>query len=772
MAGIVSKILSLKPNKIDPTKCDPEKSLYQQIRRNSEATSERQERQFNLGGMNFTSDPVRAAEFVLEREYGDSSLFVEGEHTSVFIPPTFTSNQYTNRSPVAILNYEVKADIERLVNNLFNHSPDYWLTIELHNFMLTQFGEHRTINQKDFDQWVFNLKIMYLVIESGELNNEQLNLPSTTSSIEDFVQACINKFPSNSPGSALKTLLRQYPSKRISFKKNLKKLVEDNPPQDSNLKWLFDLELSQLGEKVEQWMYNQLLPLRDDVLQDTVVLSSPSFLINVQKKMHKEIGFLIISWERKLIISIEAKRELGTDTAFLQLELNFRIFEERLGDQLGSEWIFFPVVCVENDSLLINSKHYITTETEIQPWLTSIFRGFLTAQVTIKPTLLNETKNLLQILIFALHIMKKDRVAPITTTNWVEYTSNAIDNISTCQNILFYSNQQMAIMNLSDTRYGRLIICGNFGVGKSLLLQQKAIQINQQPRYQGKVMFVSDRVGQRLNSILSYRLMVDLKEDHGIFVEGMDINYQHSDLIQKVQNDGIKAVFIDECEMGYTSDGQWMKKLISLVDFLWIVPSTSMLSMRSLLSKYERDFTFLDLSKNLRNTPQIVQAAKAEAERSEYLYGEGIAMPPPNFPKGRDAILSNSFEDGLKKARTMTKSGILVITDKINHISNGSAMDQMRENWKSLHPERNDFGDNENPYEFLTQGNILVIAGNLSFGFEWPTIILFQDGNDYQFGGPSLHRCNFIMRCTTNLIIVRTEKNTVRNKRGICDIST
>ncbi|XP_066910542.1 uncharacterized protein [Clytia hemisphaerica] len=756
MLGIVSKIKSLKPTKIDPTKCDPRRSLYQQILRNSEATSERQERQFNLGSTCFTSDPVYAAKFVLWREYCDSSLFVEGEHTSVFIPPTFASCQYTNNSPVAILDFEVKADIERLVNNLLYHSPDYWLTIELHNFMQTQSGEHRTIDKKEFDQWVFNLKIMYLVIE--ELNNEQLNLPSTTSSIEVFVQACINKFPSNSPESALKTLLRQDLSRRISKdKKNLKKLVEDNPPQDSNLKWLFDLELSQLGEKHEQWIYNQLLSLKDDVLQDTVVLSSPCFLTNVKNKMHKEMDFLIISWKRKLIISIEAKRSLFSDKAFDQLESNFRIFEERLGDQLGSEWIFFPVVCVENDSYLINSKHYITTETEIQPWLTSIFRGFPTAPVIIKPTLLDETKNLLQILIFALHIMKKDIVAPITTTNWVEYTSNAIDNISTCQNILFYSNQQMAIMNLSDTRYGRLIICGNFGVGKSLLLQQKAIQINQQPRYQGKVMFVSDRVGQRLNSILSYRLMVDLKEDHGIFVEGMDINYQHSDLIQKVENYGIKAVFIDECEMGYTSDGQWMKKLISLVDFLWIVPSTSMLSMRSLLSKYERDFTFLDLSKNLRNTPQIVQAAKAEAERSEYLYGEGIAMPPPNFPKGRDAILSNSFEDGLKKARIMTKSGILVITDNINHISNGSAMDQMRENWKSLHPERNDFTDDENPYKFLTQGNILVIAGNLSFGFEWPTIILFQDGNDYQFGGPSLHRCNFIMRCTTDLIIVRTE---------------
>ena len=75
MASIAQKVLSLQPKAIDSTKCTPNKSLYQQILNNSQATSERQAKQFNLGNTHCTSNPIDAADFILEREYGDSSLW-------------------------------------------------------------------------------------------------------------------------------------------------------------------------------------------------------------------------------------------------------------------------------------------------------------------------------------------------------------------------------------------------------------------------------------------------------------------------------------------------------------------------------------------------------------------------------------------------------------------------------------------------------------------------------------------------------------------------
>ena len=167
-------------------------------------------------------------------------------------------------------------------------------------------------------------------------------------------------------------------------------------------------------------------------------------------------------------------------------------------------------------------------QTEIKPWLTSILNRFQTVPTTSIPNSLDEVKNLLKILVFAIHISKKDQVAPITNSTWVEYTTNAIENVSNSHNILFYSNQQMAIINNDDPRYKRVMISGPFGVGKSILLTQKAIQLNEQPEYNGKVMFVVERGG-RIKSMLFYRLKVELEENHGIFLDCLlavsDLNF-------------------------------------------------------------------------------------------------------------------------------------------------------------------------------------------------------------------------------------------------------
>ncbi|XP_066930751.1 uncharacterized protein [Clytia hemisphaerica] len=410
---IAQKLKLLQPKPIDPSKCDPNKSLYWQIIRNNQTALDRQAKQFNLGNTLTFNDPIKAAKFLLQREYGDSALFKKDVHEAVFIPPTFVSNQYMKKSPVVVLKYEVKKDIDRLLDNLKEHSNNYWWTKELESFMQTQNGAD-CIGQKAFDQWFVNLKIMFLVIE--ELKSDKVNLPSTMSEKGVFVQACINEIPSTSPEPALKTFLTESQGKK-DFKKLLKQKIEANPPQDSNLRWIFGLDLSELGEQLEHWFYDELLPLKDDILQDTVVLSSVNFLTNVRNKMHKEIDFLIISWKKQLIISIEMKRELTNDRVFQQLESNHQLFEERLGDQFQSGWTFFPVVCVQNSSISIASNHFITMETVIKPWLMSILDNYPIVQIAQKPTPLDQVQKLLKIIVFSIHVSKKDLVAPITSSN-------------------------------------------------------------------------------------------------------------------------------------------------------------------------------------------------------------------------------------------------------------------------------------------------------------------------------------------------------------------
>ena len=131
MADVAQKLSLLQPKAIDPSKCNGKKSLYRQIITNNQIVSNRQAKQFNLGNTLKFNDPIKAAMFLLQREYGDSSLFKNDLHEAVFIPPTFASNQYVKKSSVAVLDYEVKKDMERLVDNLKEHSPGKWLTIEL-----------------------------------------------------------------------------------------------------------------------------------------------------------------------------------------------------------------------------------------------------------------------------------------------------------------------------------------------------------------------------------------------------------------------------------------------------------------------------------------------------------------------------------------------------------------------------------------------------------------------------------------------------------------
>ena len=233
---------------------------------------------------------------------------------------------------------------------------------------------------------------------------------------------------------------------------------------------------------------------------------------------------------------------------------------------------------------------------------------------------------------------------------------------------------------------------------------------------------------------------------------------------QEINNRDVKAVFLDEFEtlddneydisLNITKsiyDGclGFIKSIEARLEFLWMVPCAKSFN-RTNFDALKNDFSFLQLSVNFRNSREVVKMTEKNYRRA--VDKDNIAMPLENFPKGCTPLKFYSLEEGIKEARKRTKEGILLIdVDDVRDSSEDFKL--INERWRVWKRDESDFTENENPYEFLLDGNILIVDRSTCVGFEWPTVVVL-DENEFTY-----ENCNPIMRCTTNLIIVKKREH-------------
>uniref|UniRef100_A0A7M5WX47 Uncharacterized protein n=1 Tax=Clytia hemisphaerica TaxID=252671 RepID=A0A7M5WX47_9CNID len=527
------------------------------------------------------------------------------------------------------------------------------------------------------------------------------------------------------------------------------------------MKWFFGLLLSELGEKGEHLFYDKLHSIKDDtVLQDTLILNSINFFTNVQNKMNQEIDVLIFCWTKKLIICIEIKRILNTK-AFNQLEKYHKLIEERMSDQLGPGWTYHPVVCVEKDALFFNNQHYITHETDLKFWLSSLLQRYSTVPTGI-PFIspVNRLQDLLRIIVFAVHASK---TAPITTTNWVEYITEAIDTVCTADNIIFYSQRQLPIIKADRSEFNKLILYSAYGCGKTFLIQEKAKQLAGTKEYTGRIMYIVEREHNAMETLLEWRLKDELGKAYGINIypfrtlgpyREKEMKEEQELLISTIREKNIKALLIDECNI---SEGSWkeiIRDLKQQMDVIWIASNgkghIAILSGNEDLTMYE-DFTKFKLDTNLRNPKSIVQGALMRDDGGNSGYKEGLVLPPANFPNGVVPAHVGSLGDAIKEMRKVTNDGVLVIAQVALELD-FSLTSMKWKMYKRGNVGNRSFKKGESPYQYLVDGNILFIDEHAVInGFEWPNIISVEGSRG---GRMSKHPCNWFMRCTANLVIV------------------
>eukprot|EP00111_Clytia_hemisphaerica_P011755 TCONS_00034520-protein len=636
------------------------------------------------------------------------------------------SSQYSRECATANLDSNIMGQLKKVLNNLKEQSPDNWFTKDLDLFLQTQ--NTTEINQTEYDKWIFNAKVMYLVTQ--EHNIQKLNLPSTTSS--QFIPALGNI----QPKSPFLNILAGK-NKKAKVDKRIAKL----PPQDSRLSYCFNLNLNECGEKTERSIFEKLISLKNnETLQDIVVLSSPNFMTEVTSKKHQEFDMLIFSWTRKLIIGVEVKRTLTNNTtAFEQLNKYHSILEKQLGDQLGPGWSFVPVLCVEkNNTKFSNYPYYIDLNTDLETWLSDVFNKCSTSQPL--QTSLQQLKKILQIIVFSIHLSTKDKPKPITTSYLFDYVRNAIDSLSTARNIVFYSKQQLPVISSNDPCFNKIIFMAGFGTGKTFLLREKVMILSKDDLYKGRILYVVCNG----EGLLYHDRKTELEQQGITVVTGKSA-------IESLKIPWIrrhfKAIVFDEWSENYEKeiDLKWLDNF----PVCWIAPNSSYRAKAKVFVSIKtnfKGFEVIQLHTNLRNTKEIVEKTKNIAETQLYKYVQGVSETPVNFLTGDPPIYVSSIGEAVFKASSLRKKGLLIVTDTIEFPIPPS------EPIKFYHLSRNDFDENNNPCDYLSQGNILVTSRNYVSGFECPVVIYENDQTVRE--NLEHHECNISMRCTTQLIIV------------------
>ena len=458
---------NLKASYIDPSKCCPESTLHQQLSAaaEKEKVSERQQSQFNLGNGKSTYDPMEAAEYLLEREYGDSHVFIEEDLHTLFIPSSFLSGLHLKRH--AILDYDIQGDIKRMAYNLQQNEPNSWISKELSVFV-----QHpETVTISDLDRWILKLKIIDLVVQQGPIIS---NLPNCQLDLKEVIINCSTLLQQAAPNYPLsKAFLKLTRSVTVGNAQKVTKWLKKmhKSVEHPAVSWLYALKMSSVaGEEAEHWLFHQLQSNIPN--SDFVIIHGCDFYIETNQK-NQEIDFLMLSAKRKLIVAIEVKSSFNTK-AFKQLQTYKDLLDTKLGDILDSDWQYFPVACFFKSNTIPYQipesflQHILEGNTNIKDWLKDLC-GIFPCKYKGDSNAKTQLQLVLQLLLFVYHIGK----GPVVKSQIVRKITKSIETVSTSENIIFYSKDQLPVMWSDDSKYKKVMFVAEYGAGKTMMMRNK-----------------------------------------------------------------------------------------------------------------------------------------------------------------------------------------------------------------------------------------------------------------------------------------------------------
>ena len=247
-------------------------------------------------------------------------------------------------------------------------------------------------------------------------------------------------------------------------------------PEDYKVKKGREIPGKLVGELVEKEVFDKLKSYYENSGYDVVILHSHKFLTEVDTS---EKDFIIINLSLGYIMQLEVKANVKKYQSSIKQFIDGR---QKLNSVLNSikicryEWRYVGVFYAQKDSEmpLFNCKlcldFAIIGLHNLEPQLEDIEAKIQRIIPDWNPA--NHTEDFIELNKELMYMTQGHHEAPVTKSNLFKNVVKNIDKSGTVENILFWTPQQLSVINAMNERF--MIFYSFYGTGKTLLLKERA----------------------------------------------------------------------------------------------------------------------------------------------------------------------------------------------------------------------------------------------------------------------------------------------------------
>ena len=318
------------------------------------------------------------------------------------------------------------------------------------------------------------------------------------------------------------------------------------------------------GDKWERFLYYSLKKYFEDTKDACLIIHGHSFL---HEDNFKEKDFIVLNLSKGYIMNIEVKAShKHFDNAKKQIKDCRKRIQAVLDciPGMSSLWKFIGVCCIgdgcfDNDFVINGSD--LESDSYFDRKLCNIQKKVDVSSWSPNDNRINEFVEIAKHLLFVAQGQSK---VPLTKEKLTEKVNEDMDKASAPENILFWTPEQLSIVQAMDIDW--MFLMAYYGCGKTILLIERAEYLLRNPC--NTIYFLIDNNNSGLNEVLKLRfadrnIKIKEKGKYNIFDRDFDFSKYGVHLTDHV--------IVDEARMEHSETVlTQLKKFQSQISTLWV----------------------------------------------------------------------------------------------------------------------------------------------------------------------------------------------------------